>query len=88
MALSCSAAQPMRFIYKDKILRMTHQHIEIILSLQFHKRDSMVEFTFIEHFMIIRVSDTIYKLIDMPIRRQESLLLDEESKVDDDIKNI
>ncbi len=90
MTLKCFGAQEMRFIYKDRVFKMTRQHIELILSLNFNKRDSLVEFAFIENFMVIRVSDTIYKLMDVPLRRQDRLYLlrEEEVKTDKEINQI
>jgi hypothetical protein len=90
MFLTCRAAQDMRFIYKDKVIRMTPAHIQFIMSLQFNKRNSIIEFAFIENFMVIRISPTTYKLMDVPLIRQDRLhlLLEEEAKVDDDINKI
>lgn len=90
MSLTCATSQDMHFIYKDKVLKMTPQHIQAITNLKFNKRNSIIEFAFIENFMVIRISETTYKIMDVPIYKQDRLhlLLAEEAKIDEEIKYI
>ena len=90
MNFICNGAEETFFLYKGKIFKMTDQHVTAINSLTFNKRESIMEYAHLEGFLVIRVSERIYKLFDMPIYKPDRihLLLEEEAKTDSEIKQI
>jgi hypothetical protein len=90
MSLICNAAEETFFIYKGKIFKMTNEHVTTINSLTFNKRESIMEYAVLEGFLVIRVSERVYKLFDMPVFKSDRihLLLEEEAKTDSELKQI
>jgi hypothetical protein len=92
IGLKCLAVEDSFFLHKGKVFKIAIVHVETFKNLKFNKRSSILEFAFIEGFMVIRISDNIFKLVDMPKRRRSNsrvdLLLEEEAKADEDLKYI